>query len=164
MNFFSCAKNGERKIVNVLLESDRRCPPTSASDYPDSKRERVDEAARAVPPIAQSPARCPPRREHASNTRTEEGEEQETSVANAADRTRNSTDGPQGRRPNPRTTPQLLATKVSSSSTHAHAQSVLFCLRWNFQRPVLLSGSLGIKGRSRASCTFAFNNAIYLIC
>lgn len=24
--------------------------------------------------------------------------------------------------------------------------------------------SLGIKGRSRASCTFAFNNAIYLIC
>jgi len=145
--FFSCVKNGGRKIVNVLLESDRRCPPTSASDYPDSKRERVDEAARAVPPIAQSPARCPPRREHASNTRTtEEGEEQETSVANVADRTRNSTDGPQGRRPNPRTTPQLLATKVSSSCTHVHAKcTVLFALKFSATSPSLRTYPSGSK-------------------
>lgn len=127
-------KIGRRKIVNVLLESDRRCPPTSASDYPGSKREMVDEAAHAVPPRARNTVRCPPRRGRASNTKTteeEQEEEQETPVASAADRTRNSTDGPQGRRPNPRTTPQLLATKVSSSCTHAHAQ-VLSTLKFFF--------------------------------
>lgn len=96
-----------RKIVNVLLESDRRCPPTSANDYPDSKRERDDEAARAASPRPGSPDRCPPRREHDINTRTTDGEEEEAPAASAAD-------GLQGRRPNPRTTPQLLATKVPS--------------------------------------------------
>lgn len=99
--------------VNVLPESDRRCLPTSASDCPDSKREK-DDAARAVPASPGSPDRYPPRRELDSTTTTEQEE-----VANAADRTRDSANGPQGRRPNPRTTPQLLATKVASCCSHA---------------------------------------------
>lgn len=134
--FFFMRKNGERKIVNVLLESDQRCPPTSVNDYPDSRRERDDEAAQAaVPPKAKNPDLCPPRRGHGSNTRITEEEEQETSAANAADRTRNSADDPQGRRPNPRTTPQLLATKVPSSCTRKRERIILFALK--FSRPVL---------------------------
>lgn len=132
-----CVKKGGRKIVNVLLESDRRCPPTSANDYPVSRRERDDEAARAVPPRTESPARCPPTRGHDnSNTRTteeEEEEEKEAPAANTTDQTRDSADGPQGRRPNPRTTPQLLATKVPSSCTHAYAQVYCFVCAFHDQ-------------------------------
>lgn len=98
--------------VNVLPESDRQCPPTSASDCLDLRRER-DDAARAAPPSPRSPDRCPPRRQHDS-TKTTVEEEASGEATNAADRTRDSADGLQGRRPNPRTTPQLLATKVPS--------------------------------------------------
>lgn len=99
--------------VNVLPESDRRCPLTSASDCPDSRQEKDDAAARTVP-SPESPDPCPPRKGQHVNARTTEEEVEAVEEASAADRTRDSADDPQGRRPNPRTTPQLLATKVPS--------------------------------------------------
>lgn len=111
--------------VNVLPESDQRCPLTSASDCPDSRQEKDDVAARTVPPSSGSPDRCPPRKgQHVSVRTTEEQVEaaEEVPSANAADRTRESADDPQGRRPNPRTTPQLLATKVPSPVARMHTE------------------------------------------
>lgn len=118
---FATSKRDVRK--RAPAESDRRCPPTSASDFPGSRRERDgDVAARVLPLSPGSPDRCPPRRHgsstnNSSNTRIttvpqQRQEGQEEGTASAAGRTRDSVDGPQGRRPNPRTTPQLLATKV----------------------------------------------------
>lgn len=108
--------------VNVLPESDRRCPLTSASDCLDSRQEKDDAAARTVPPNPESPDPCPPRKGQHVNARTTEEEVEAAEETSAADRTRDSADDPQGRRPNPRTTPQLLATKVPSPVARIHTE------------------------------------------
>jgi len=141
--------------VNVLPESDRQCPPTSASDCPDSRRER-DDAARAASPG--SPDRCPPRRQHDSMKTTVE-EAALGEATSAADQIQDSADGPQSRRPNPRTTPQLLATKVSSlllactraSQYFVRAEFFTTATPPRIHRPI----PLGSKIHSRVSCTSA---------
>lgn len=74
--------------------------------------------AHAVP--SSPPDRYPPRKEQDVNTRTTE--EEEVPAMNAVDRTQESADDPQDRRPNPRTTPQLLATKVPSPVARMHTE------------------------------------------
>jgi len=77
--------------------------------------------ARAVLPSPGNPDRYPPKKEQDVNTKTTE-EEVEVPAMNAVDRTQELADDPQDRRPNPRTTPQLLATKVPFPVARMHTE------------------------------------------
>lgn len=105
-----------RKRIPVTESSGsvQRWPPTSGKDWAGPRRGTGSEA-RFRQTRGTADDRCPPKRD--DSAKTTGGRAEDTSMA---DQTRDSVDsplGPQDRRPNQRTTPQLLATKVLSLSS-----------------------------------------------
>lgn len=99
-----------RKRIPVTESSGsvQRWPPTSGKDWAGPRRGTGSEAR--FRQTRGTDDRCPPKRD--DSAKTTGGRAEDTSMA---DQTRDSVDsplGPQDRRPNQRTTPQLLATKV----------------------------------------------------
>lgn len=93
--------------MNVLLESDRPCLPTSANDCLDSRQEKDGMVSSTENP----PDQCHPKK--VDNMKTTEEEDEAQVPVNTVNRTQDTpADIPQDRRLNQRTTPQLLATKV----------------------------------------------------